>query len=375
MEVVNRKEVASYMFQVAGKTWNMKPVTCNRYLEPTKSQAFQMDKYIHYQTEDFLRDESFINWVLDPEGTNNQAWAKWMNSNPAKKEAAQKAMEIIRSFDFKKESVANEFYPRLKQRIDHTIAAGEVVPMKTKRVSGGWMKAAAVVAGLLIGGLVLYFVRKPSYTFISTPYAAIKTVWLPDSSEVTLNANSSIRFNMNRSGNNREVWITGEAFFKVRHIDIAGKAKPFAVYAGDAVIEVLGTEFNVKSLNNTTRVLLREGKVRFSIPASHSQTIMQPNDYCQYEASQGKIITRVADPALFTAWMEHKYRFENAPLKEVCETLKEYFGYDFIIHKDILNSQTFSGTLELQNEQVMMHVLSELLNVKVTKQGNQIIIE
>jgi transmembrane sensor len=332
-----------------------------------------MDKYKHYQTEDFLRDESFINWVLDPEGAGNQAWAKWMNAGEAKKEAAQNAIEIIRSFDFDKKKVADEFYLNLKQRIDTTIAGKHTLPVKKKLVIGGWWKAAAAIAGVTISALVLYYVRKPSYAFISTPYAAIKTVWLPDSSEVVLNANSSIRFNTNH--NKREVWITGEAFFKVRHIDIAGKAQPFAVYAGNAVIEVLGTEFNVKNLDNTTGVLLRQGKVRFSIPASHSETIMQPNDYCQYDAARGKIITRVANPALFTSWMEQKYRFEKAAVQEVCETLKEYFGYDFIIRKDALDTQTVSGTLELQNEQVMLYALSELFKAKVTKQGNQIIIE
>lgn len=334
-----------------------------------------MDKYANYQTEDFLRDESFINWVLDPEGAGNQAWTNWMNSGPVKKESAQKAIGIIRSFDFKKEPVADDFYVSLKQRIDNTIANEHVVPIKTRPLTGVWMKAAAVVAGLLITALVLYYFRKPSYAFISTPYAAIKTVWLPDSSEVVLNANSSIRFNTSRTRNKREVWITGEAFFKVRHINKAGKAQPFAVYAGDAVIEVLGTEFNVKSVNNTTGVLLRQGKVRFSIPASHSATIMQPNDYCLYNASQGQLITRVANPVLYTSWMEHKYRFEKTPVREICETLKEYFGYDFIIRKPELATQAISGTLELQNEQLMLRILSELLNAKVTKEGSQVTIE
>jgi transmembrane sensor len=334
-----------------------------------------MNKYSQYETSDFLRDESFINWVVDPEGTGNQAWTNWMNANPAKKEAAQKAIDVIRSFDFKKEPVAAAFYGNLKQRIDNTIANGNIVSIKQRPVTRVWMKAAAVVAGLLIGALVLYYFRKPSYAYISTPYAAIKTVWLPDSSEVVLNANSSIRFNTSPARNRREVWITGEAFFKVRHINNAGKAQPFAVYAGDAVIEVLGTEFNVKSVNNTTGVLLRQGKVRFSIPASHSETIMQPNDYCLYNASQGKIITRVANPVLFTSWMERKYRFEKTPVREICETLKEYFGYDFIIRKPELATQAISGTLELQNEQVMLRILSELLNAKVTKEGSQVIID
>lgn len=334
-----------------------------------------MDKYAQFQTEDFLRDESFINWVLDPDGAGNQAWAKWMKTGPGKKEPAQKAIDIIRSFEFKKEPVTDDFYVSLKQRIDNTIANENVVHINTRPVTRVWMRAAAVAAGLLIGALVLYYFRKPSYAFISTPYAAIKTVWLPDSSEVILNANSSIRFNTSRTRGKREVWITGEAFFKVRHINEAGKAQPFAVYAGDAVIEVLGTEFNVKSVNNTTGVLLQQGKVRFSIPATHSATIMQPNDYCQYNASQGKLITRVANPVLFTSWMEHKYRFEKTPVQEICKTLKEYFGYDFIIRKPELATQAVSGTLELQHEQVMIRILSELLNAKVTKEGNQVIIE
>jgi transmembrane sensor len=332
-----------------------------------------MDKYKEYQTEDFLQDESFINWVLHPEKDANQAWTKWMDSGAANKAVAQKAIEMIRSFDFKKEAVADDFYANLKQRIDHTIAAEHTIKSR-KPVIGNWLKAAVVIAAVLTAALVFYY-RKPSYTFFSTPYAATKTVWLPDSSEVVLNANSSVRFNKDRTGNKREVWITGEAFIKVRHIDIAGKAQPFVVYAGEAVIEVLGTEFNVKSINNTTAVMLRQGKVRFSIPASHSETIMQPNDYCQYDAAQGKIITQVADPALLTAWMEHKYRFENAGIKEVCETLREYFGYDFIIRKAGLDTQTVSGTLELQNEQVMWQVLSELFKAKVYREKNQVIIE
>jgi len=329
-----------------------------------------MDKYSNYRTEDFLKDESFINWVLDPEGENNQAWTKWMNAGAAKKEAAQKAMEIIRTLEFKKETVAGEFYSNLKQRIDNTIASEQAIPLQPKQQGRWWLKAAAVIAALLIGALVLYYVRKPAYTYISTPYAATKTVWLPDSSEVVLNANSAIRYS-----NSREVEVTGEAFFKVRHLENDGTAQPFVVYAGDAMIEVLGTEFNVKNINNTTSVLLQKGKVRFSVPASKATTIMQPNEYCQYSAAQGKIIAHAANPVLFTSWLEKKYRFEQATVQDVCKTLKEYFGFEFIIKRPELATQVVSGTLELQNEQVLLQVLGELLHTTVTREGNQVIIE
>ena len=332
-----------------------------------------MDQYRNYQTEDFLKNESFINWVLDPDGSEGQSWKAWMNANADKREAAQRAIDIIRSLDFRKETVAENFYVNLKQRIDDTIETDHSTPVRKMRIRGLWLKAACVVAGIIVIGIA-YFNRRPSYTYFSTPYAAIKTVYLPDSTEVVLNANSSVRYN--KSGEVREVLLSGEAFFKVRHIEKAGKVVPFKVHAENVEIEVLGTEFNVKSIQHNIAVMLRQGKVRFGVKGNGGdEKIMQPNDYCYYDAAQQKIITRVANPDLFTAWMEHKYRFENATVKEVCETLKAYFGYDFIIRNDKLDTQTVSGTLELKNEQVMLTVLGELFSAKVVKLKDQVIIE
>lgn len=331
-----------------------------------------MDKYKQYQTEDFLKDDTFINWALDPDAPGGQSWQAWMNANPDKNDAAQKAIDIIRSLDFKEETVADDFYVNLKQRIDDTLATERTAPVKRIRMPGVWLKAACVVAGILIVGIG-FFNRRPSYTYFSTPYAAIKTIYLPDSTEVMLNAHSSVRYSKSRGV--REVLLHGEAFFKVRHLEKEGEAVPFKVQTNYAEIEVLGTEFNVKNIDNTTAVLLREGKVRFRNSAGNAEVIMKPNDYCLYDEAQKKIITRVANPVLFTSWMEHKYRFENTTVKEVCETLQAYYGYDFIIHNNKLDTQTFSGTLELQNEQVMLNVLAELFKTKITKEGNQIIVE
>ncbi|GAA3923148.1 FecR family protein [Chitinophaga oryziterrae] len=334
-----------------------------------------MDKYRLYQTEDFLQDESFINWVLNPEEANNKSWAAWVKSNPYKKETVQKAIDIIRSFDFKQEPVAENFYTDLKQSIDQTIGYQNQATTKAATLFPKWLSVAAVVTGILLGGALVYYFMKPSYTVVATPYAATKTIWLPDSSEVVLNAHSKIRYLSSWQKHKREVWITGEAFFKVRHITTAGETPHFKVYTANAEIEVLGTEFNVKSTDNTTGVMLQRGKVKFSVPALKKQTIMQPDDYCQYDASLGKITTSPIDPELYTSWMKHKYRFEKTPAREVCQTLTAYFGYSFIFRRAELSEQHISGTLELQNEQLLLNTLSELLNASITKNGKDIIIE
>jgi ferric-dicitrate binding protein FerR (iron transport regulator) len=336
-----------------------------------------MDKYALYQTEDFLHDESFVEWVLNPEAKSHHSWTAWIKANPAKKETVQQAINIIRSFNFKQEPVPAGFYTELKNRIDTTINAEEEkeeqllfnsAPLRKKI----W-RAAAIVSGLLIGGALIYFLLRPSRTAITTPYAAIRTVVLPDSSEVILNAHSGIRFYADWKTHARKVWVDGEAFFKVHPAN--NNAAPFTVYTSEAAIEVLGTEFNVKSIDNSTGVMLRSGKVNFRIPGKHPSTVMRPADYCYYNSTTGGVITRTVNPAMYTSWMEHKYRFQETPAREICQTLKEYFGYDFIIRRQSLAEQRISGTLELQDERLLMNVLSELLGATVTRKGEKVIIE
>jgi ferric-dicitrate binding protein FerR (iron transport regulator) len=74
---------------------------------------------------------------------------------------------------------------------------------------------------------------------------------------VWLNAASSINYPVSFTGSERAVTITGEAYFEVA----TDAAKPFKVKVHDALIEVLGTHFNVNAYSNepVIRTTLAEG--------------------------------------------------------------------------------------------------------------------
>ena len=82
---------------------------------------------------------------------------------------------------------------------------------------------------------------------------------LPDGSLVQLNANSTLSFDTQWDASaDRCVWLNGEAFFEV-------EKKPetkqkFKVITADLTVEVLGTEFNINSHHQQTRVFLQEGE-------------------------------------------------------------------------------------------------------------------
>ncbi len=81
------------------------------------------------------------------------------------------------------------------------------------------------------------------YNLLNVPKGYDLRMQLPDGSMVWLNSESSLRFPVKFSSDNRTVYLEGEAFFDVERDEKA----PFYVYSGEKVIRVLGTRFNVSA--------------------------------------------------------------------------------------------------------------------------------
>ncbi|MES1249636.1 MAG: FecR domain-containing protein, partial [Chitinophaga rupis] len=107
-----------------------------------------------------------------------------------------------------------------------------------------------------------------TYNTMTTPKGRQFQLTLPDGTKVWLNAASSIHFPTMFAGYQRQVQVTGEAYFEV-----AGDAKrPFRVSVGKgAEIEVLGTNFNINAYDNEPdiKTTLLEGKVKVVNSNSH----------------------------------------------------------------------------------------------------------
>jgi transmembrane sensor len=135
-----------------------------------------------------------------------------------------------------------------------------------------WLKVAAVI--LLVSATALfgpYFFTQHDGTRSATtqvnnhPATLLKSVTtdktkvdtLPDGSVITLNKYSSIKYPAAFKGRTRDVELSGEAFFRVKH----DPGKPFEINVNDVLITVLGTSFNVKSIGDKTEVIVETGIV------------------------------------------------------------------------------------------------------------------
>ena len=99
-------------------------------------------------------------------------------------------------------------------------------------------------------------------------------VTLPDGSIVYLNRNTSISYNKNSGKAEREVTLTGEAFFDIT----PDPQKPFVVDAGEANVIVKGTSFNVISSNSgeAVEVYVQTGRVVLSDNSGNKSIELDP---------------------------------------------------------------------------------------------------
>ena len=97
---------------------------------------------------------------------------------------------------------------------------------------------------MLAGGILYYMPFKNEMMEISTAYGEQKRVVLPDSSEIWLNAGSTVTFPEVFANDKRLVTLDGEAYFTVKK----DTTKPFVVETSQLSVKVLGTKFNVKEM-------------------------------------------------------------------------------------------------------------------------------
>ncbi|MBC9911716.1 FecR domain-containing protein [Chitinophaga varians] len=231
--------------------------------------------------------------------------------------------------------------------------------------------AAAAVAAAIV---LLYHParQKPVLTAVSTGYGSMKKVMLPDGTAVTLNANSTLQYDSaGWQPGSREVWINGQAFFDVAP-DAAGK---FMVHAGDQLtVQVLGTRFNVAARTKGVQVVLNSGKVKVGLPDnSHGHTlVLQPGEMACYNAGDGQLSRLQADTLQLTSWKDNQKVFRDATLADIADFIEEQFGAEVTFAAPQLSQLRFTGTTPANDLDVLLHILTKSLDIRIDKHNNQV---
>lgn len=207
---------------------------------------------------------------------------------------------------------------------------------------------------------------------IRIPHGGEYKLSLSDSTRVWLNSETEIRFPVHFTGNVREVYVKGEAYFEV----VRNPARPFIVKTDIARVEVLGTSFNVRQYSDENAMVttLVEGRVRLA-GRSNVQAVLRPGQQSVIGTDSKDIRVSEVDVTKYTAWKEGRFAFSGQTLGEIMNMLARWYDIDYKFDSEATRSITFTGDLKRYDdfsEIIRMLELTRKIKCEVT--GNQIFI-
>lgn len=328
---------------------------------------------IFQSVEEVLTDEQFQAWYFKTDMEKEKAWEEWMNQDPARKDLVDAAVMCMQNIVIKEQGIPAGQSEASARRLIGNLNNAEgqryqapVADIRTSRRRWWWTAAAAIV--LLMAGAYLW-TNLSGKSSIQTAYGQVTQQQLPDGSEVILNANSSISFSSGwDKGNEREVWVKGEAFFKVKK---TGAKSKFIVHTDQLDVVVTGTQFNVVSRTDKSSVMLTEGSV-FIRTKDGVETVMKPGDFV--ELSNSQLERKAVKEETVLAWKDKKLFFDNTPLSLAIQKIKEHYGEEIIIPDESLAAKTITGILPNDNLDVLLSALEATQEFKVVRKDGRITI-
>jgi transmembrane sensor len=219
------------------------------------------------------------------------------------------------------------------QRVVH---AEHDLPAIGQRRYGRWIPIAASLL-LLMTAVVLfrYFHQPTGQPSVSAPSQAVsqlsdrplpgkrQTIHLPDGSTVILNADSRVDYPSAFTGKTREIYLTGEAYFDIRH----DPAKPFLVHTGNLTTKVLGTAFDIKAYpgDESIRVTVTRGKVQVW-KENKSLGLIGANHQISFSKKTEVVSDAVVDTRTVVAWKPQEISFNDISMGEAAKKIEDRFG-------------------------------------------------
>lgn len=191
-------------------------------------------------------------------------------------------------------------------------------------------------------------------------------VQLVDGTEVTLNVDSRLRTPAAFDDVQRTVYLEGEAYFDVA----TDSMRPFVVYTGDAMVNVHGTAFNVRSYpeDHRVQVAVVEGAVSLrpqQTRATGSGARLEPGQIGRLAARDTMVTTQTVDSvAALLGWMEGRLIFENETLPEVAARLERWYNLRFDIADPALDSLRLTANLKSRSVENVLDVITASLGIE-----------
>lgn len=244
-------------------------------------------------------------------------------------------------------------------------------PVISIGASKRWLQMAAAVIVILVGGWFAntFFNNTDTLEVVQTRQTVLADT-LPDGSVVTLNKNSSIEYNKKfTKGKTRALKLQGEAFFNVT----ANKEKPFVIAVNDVEVKVVGTSFNIKTVNGQTEVIVKTGIVE--VTRNGNTVRLTPNEKIITPVKDTVLVKSVITDKLYDYYQSKEFVCDNTPLWRLTEVLNEAYGTTIVLGRPELRNLRINTTFNNESLDHILTIIAQTFQLQIVKKENQIIIQ
>ena len=242
-------------------------------------------------------------------------------------------------------------------------------PVFKKIIFSVYSKAAAIALMLGIGYLIYHYSGISEKEITVASHNDILSHTLADGSFVSLQPQSRITFTSGFNMENRELKLTGEAYFRVqREAEL-----PFVVKAEDVFIKDIGTAFSVKANpgDSVITVFVEEGKVIF-YSEQNTGIMLEKNETGIYSIALN-VFYKKEIPFLQNSSAGTTLKFENTGLKTVADTLSKIFGVKIALACPQLGDLKLTAAFTNEGLNFIIETITETLNLS-RKQNQEMIL-
>ncbi|KDN54808.1 FecR family protein [Flavobacterium seoulense] len=358
----------------------------------------ERNQYI--EIEDFLADESFRLWMKS--GNDHDGWEEWTLEHPSRAKLVEEARLWLLAMKVSESNVSPDEVDAALQKTWMKIEKVEQERKMEQKIiqlwNTSWFKKVAAV--LVIGLLSFYtynnyFVEKGNSYYeqiiANTDDDGLleqinnsnkpQIITLSDGSSVLLQPKSKLSYPKIFRGNERNVYLSGEAFFEISK----NPKKPFFVHANEIVTKVVGTSFRIKAYaeQSDVEVLVRTGKVEVnSKKMNQKEMVLLPNQALRFERKNqtfDKITDITKDKSINNSVQsieQLSFEFTDIPVAQIFKTIEQAYSVEIDFPKKELKNCHLTTSLSDQPLPEKLKIICKSIseNSSYTMNGNQITI-
>ncbi len=359
-----------------------------------------MKDYSAYSVEDFVTDESYLRYYYKENEEDIRFWTDWISRHPEKLDVIISANNYIEAFsvrlsdaEFQKEQ--QRFAEALRNLTgdENDLTTFETTDKLSVSPSTTRLRKTVVLSTAILIFISVYFfvvrdnrapvaqVAPESIVFVEkyVPKGEQARIVLPDGTEVHLNADSRLVYPSKFTGKQREVQLTGEAFFHVKRDTL----HPFHIVSGNLMTTVLGTSFNVKCYQNDkqVKVALVTGKVKLDRVTDSinkkviGETIfLTPSEMGVFNKRSLALEKKKYNIDEELGWQKGVIVFKNADFNEIAGRIQRTYNIN-LVNSSRKKQWSFTGTFSNMSAEEIIKSICLSKKLTYTTNGDTIVIK